>query len=102
MANQLTKQVMAMIVARCEGYEPMKSHSQVSVAKIGSVSESGALNRREEALLSQIIHRNVQKETLKTYYETPHETVKKTVQKPMSLTKNGVVSLDALIREIKK
>jgi hypothetical protein len=103
MANQLTKQVMAMIVARCEGYEPMKSQSEVSVAKQGAAGENNALNRREEALLSQIIHRNIQKDAPpKTHYETQREAVKKSVQKPVSLTKNGVVSLDALIREIKK
>ena len=95
MANQLTKQVMATIVARCDGYTPLKETSKAETSMRGQSKDSSVLNRREEALLSQIIHKKVQ-----TEQPSPRET--STYQKPANLGKNGVVSLDALIRERKK
>lgn len=108
MANELTKQVMATIVARCSGYEPLKASPASSPSVRGGV---GALNRREEALLSQIINKQAQVDSSLLGRETSGsgktqgaaQTASGHSQRSLgALGKNGVVSLDALIKEMKK
>lgn len=107
MANELTKQVMATIVARCSGYEPLKASPAASPSVRGGV---GALNRREEALLSQIINKQAQVDSSLSGRELPGgrnqvapQTASGNSQRGLgALGKNGVVSLDALIKEMKK
>lgn len=112
MANELTKQVMATIVARCSGYEPLKASPAASPSARGGV---GALNRREEALLSQIINKQAQVDSSLSGRELPSgggkngggqgaaQTTNGHSQRSFNaLGKNGVVSLDALIKEMKK
>ncbi len=104
MANQLTKQVMAAIVRRCEGYEPLPetqdycSYGDVNVRnyndKSYNNSKDAGITQREEALLSSVIHR--QSET------TGQSRGNVVAQKAPNFSKTGVVSLDALLRELKK
>ena len=115
MANALTKQIMATIVERCEGYKPMKAAEPaqaagLSVARTQNGSNSNPLNQREEALLSKIIHKQtaVAVEQTENYKRTAAQTAKAPETRPVSLKetaafkRDGVVSLDALIKEIKR
>lgn len=102
MANQLTLKVMATIVKRCEGYEPLPETQHSGRYGSGNTfgayeqgynaSKEAGINQREEALLSSVIHR--QAET------TDRSRVEE--QRAPSFSKNGVVNLDALLRELKK
>lgn len=89
MANQLTLKVMETIVKRCEGYEPLSKNQSNTTYGISSIKP------REEALLSAVIHK--QPEFLRNEDESRREE-----HRPTSFSKNGVVSLDALLRELKK
>jgi hypothetical protein len=117
MANTLTKQVMATIVARCEGYQPMKAATVNTAPIMGQVTAGNgvALNRREEALLSQIIHKKTTVETGTAQAHSHPVTVRErqmeasgereqrtTLPNTIAFRKDGVVSLDALIQEMKK
>lgn len=117
MANALTKQVMATIVARCEGYQPMKAATVNTSPIMGQVTAGNgvALNRREEALLSQIIHKKTTVETGTEQAYSSSATVRErqtatagvreqrtALPNTIAFRKDGVVSLDALIQEMKK
>ncbi len=102
MANQLTLKVMETIVKRCEGYEPLPETQSTSRYESGNTfrdyeqgynaSKDSGINQREEALLSSVIHRQT---------ETADRS-RVEGQKAPSFSKNGVVNLDALLRELKK
>lgn len=102
MANQLTLKVMETIVKRCEGYEPLpdtensgRSGSGYTLGTYEDNYKSSAhlgITQREEALLSSVIHRQGNNTGTSRVEE----------QKTPSFSKNGVVNLDALLRELKK
>lgn len=102
MANQLTLKVMETIVKRCKGYEPLpetqhsgkygSGNTLSSYEQSYNTSKDVGINQREEALLSSVIHRQVE--------TTDRSRVEG--QKTPSFSKNGVVNLDALLRELKK
>lgn len=115
MANALTKQIMATIVERCEGYKPMKAAEPAQAAGLSAAKTSGGssgnpLNQREEALLSKIIHKQtaVAVEQNVDQRRTAAQAAKAPEARPVSLKetaafkRDGVVSLDALIKEIKR
>lgn len=114
MANALTKQIMATIVERCEGYTPMKAAVPAQAADHSAgraLKPSGApLNQREEALLSKLIHKQADVAASSGRQErssyTPPQTSAKTqavnLKETNAFRRDGVVSLDALIKEIRK
>ncbi len=114
MANALTKQIMATIVERCEGYTPMEAAVPAQAADHSAgkaFKPSGApLNQREEALLSKIIHkqtavaesagRHERQETVQSQKSVKTQAVN--LKETNAFRRDGVVSLDALIKEIRK
>lgn len=100
MANQLTLKVMETIVKRCEGYEPLPERQSSSTSPYGNFSGSTSgkvtgIKPQEEALLSSVIHRQVDG-------SGKFETVKKEHPLQINLSKSGVVHLDELLKELKK
>lgn len=101
MANQLTLRVMETIVKRCEGYEPL------SEGTVNTTSQNSGITQREEALLSSVIHRQTEVSSRMevsgmTDAGGRTEAGSRQSHQGSSFTKNGVVNLDALLRELKK
>lgn len=94
MANQLTLRVMETIVKRCEGYEPLPESKT-------STSSSSSIKAREEALLSAVIHKQTE---VSGRMDEGSKTGGGSRQSHQgsNFSRNGVVNLDALLRELKK
>lgn len=102
MANQLTLKVMETIVKCCEGYEPLPKSPTYGSPSYGNDPygrdasyKSASITQREEALLSSVIHRQTESTAQNRNERTES-------RQGTSFSKNGVVNLDALLRELKK